>query len=216
MSRFFPASLFAITLMISGLAHANVARDAARHFLHHEASHLGHNVTVAIHPSRADLPACHHPRPFLPGTGQKLLGRVTVGVRCDSGQVRYLQARVSADGRYWEAKERIPAGTALTATMLEADHGDLGQLPHGAIRDRSAALGQVTTRTLAKGTVIQSAQLREAWLVHRRQPVTVEARGQGFRVTRSGKALQDGALGDTVRVRMADHSVLVGVVTGDN
>lgn len=192
----------------------DAARDAARHFLEQRTQELGDRVTVRVRAARANLPPCQRPQPFLPGNGQRLPGRVTVGVRCADGQVRYLRARVTARGDYWVARRRLPAGTRLTATMLRRRSGDLGRLPESAIRDLDLALGQVTTRTLAPGAVIQRSQLQAPELVHRRQPVTVAASGPGFRVTRQGQALQDGGLGDTVRVRLADRSTVTGVVTG--
>lgn len=190
--------------------------NAAQHFLSEQTRGLGEKVTVTVRPSMADLPPCAAPQPFLPGQGQPRLGRVTVGVRCGDGKVRYLQARVTAYGHYWVAGQRIAAGTRITAAMLQARDGELDRLPATTVFDRTTAIGQVATRTLTEGSVLQTTQLRAPNLVHRRQPVTVEALGSGFRVTRQGKALQDGALGDTVRVRMADRSVLSGVVSGDD
>ncbi len=219
----------ALLLLIGGIAHAtatatgtadtastaNVVTEAARRFLSEQTQGLGEKVTVTVRPSMADLPPCAAPQPFLPGQAQARLGRVTVGVRCGDGKVRYLQARVTAYGHYWVAGQRIPVGTRITAAMLQARDGELDRLPATTVFDRATAIGLVTTRTLAEGTVLQSTQLRAPNLVHRRQPVTVEALGSGFRVTRQGEALQDGALGDTVRVRMADRSVLSGVVSGN-
>src|SRR5690348_10312927 len=142
-------------------------------------------------------------------------GRVTVGVRCGDGQTRYLQARVTAIGQYWVAARDIPVGTLVTASMLEARSGDLATLPRLAVLDENAAVGRMATRTLARGSVIQGSQLQAPALIQRNRTVSVEAVGQGFRVVRQGEALQDGALGDTVRVRMSNRSILTGVVAGD-
>ncbi len=143
------------------------------------------------------------------------LGRVTVGVRCGDGQTRYLQARVTAMGQYWVAAQDIPVGTLVTAPMLEARSGDLTTLPRQAVLDENSAVGRVTTRTLARGSVVQASQLQAPALIQRNRTVSVEAVGQGFRVVRQGEALQDGALGDTVRVRMGNRSILTGVVAGN-
>lgn len=203
-------------LVASGVAWAGSATDAARALLEARAAPLGDQVEVTVMPSTATLPACVDPEAFLPGADQRLPGRVTVGVRCADGQTRYLQAKVTARGTYWVAARTIPAGTALTADMLEARTGDLGGLPRQAVRDPAQVVGRLTTRTLAAGTVVQAGQSQAAWLVHRQRQVAVEATGQGFSVRRDGEALQDGALGDTVRVRMSNRSVLTGVVAGAN
>ncbi|HXS05123.1 MAG TPA: flagellar basal body P-ring formation chaperone FlgA [Rhodanobacter sp.] len=205
----------ALLLLASGAVHAGTAEDAAQAFLQDAAKNLG-NVTVTVQAPQAALPPCADPQPFLPGQAQRLLGRVTVGVRCGDGQTRYLQARVTAIGQYWVAAEDIPAGSLVIASMLEARSGDLTALPRQAILDETDAVGHVTTRTLAEGSVVQSSQLQAPWLIHRNRTVSVEAVGQGFRVVRQGEALQDGALGDTVRIRMTNRSVLTGVVAGNN
>lgn len=205
----------AILLFTAGALHAGTPDDAARQFLQARAARLGDRVTVTVHPATAPLGACARPEPFLPGNGQRLLGRVTVGIRCGDGRVRYLQARVAAHGTYWVAARRIPAGSRIDRSMLEAREGDLGHLPHAAILDPGQAVGRATTRTLAEGSIVQSTQLRAPHLVQSNHPVTVEASGPGFRVTRQGRALQDGAMGESVRVRMPDRSVLTGVVAGD-
>lgn len=203
-----------LLLLASGAAHAGAAEDAAQAFLQDATRNLGNRVTVTVQPPEAALPPCTEPQPFLPGHDQRLLGRVTVGVRCGDGQTRYLQARVTAIGRYWVAAEDIPVGTLVTESMLEPRSGDLTALPRQAVLDENAAVGRVTTRSLARGSIVQDSQLQAPWLIQRNRTVSVEAIGQGFRVVRQGEALQDGALGDTVRVRMGNRSVLTGVVAG--
>jgi flagella basal body P-ring formation protein FlgA len=205
----------ALLLLASGAAHAGAAEDAAQVFLQDAARHLGNDVTVTVPAPEVALPPCTDPQPFLPGHDQRLLGRVTVGVRCGDGQTRYLQARVTAIGQYWVAARDIPVGTLVTASMLEARSGDLATLPRLAVLDENAAVGRVATRTLARGSVIQGSQLQAPALIQRNRTVSVEAVGQGFRVVRQGEALQVGALGDTVRVRMSNRSILTGVVAGD-
>lgn len=205
----------ALALLLAGAAAcAGTVEDAATQFLQARAGKPGQQVGVTIEPVAATLPECIDPQPSLPGTGQRLLGRVTVEIRCGDGQVRYLQARVAVQGEYWVAAEDIPARTPIAASMLESRRGDLAQLPREAVLDISGIVGDVTTRNLARGAVLQTSQLQAPRMVQRASPVTVEADGPGFRISRQGESLQDGALGDTVRVRMADRSVLSGVVAG--
>lgn len=207
-----PAACALIAMLASAGACAGTVEDAATQFLQQQAAKPGQQVGVSVEPSAATLPECADPQPSLPGNGQRLLGRVTVEIRCADGQVRYLRARIAVEGEYWVTAEDIPARTPIAASMLEARRGDLAQLPREVVMDIDGIVGDVTTRNLARGTVLQASQLQAPKLVQRASPVTVEADGPGFRVTRQGESLQDGALGDTVRVRMTDRSVLTGVV----
>lgn len=191
------------------------AVHAVRDFLYRRSRELGDEVQVEVLPPAAQMPACENPRPFLPGNAQKRLGRLTVGVRCgEGGRQRYLQARVTASGYYWVATDRIAAGTAISADMLKRVRGDLGTLPRGAVLEREQIVGQVASRPLRAGAVLRDYQFSRPPLVERRQPVTIEVRGRGFRIAREGRALESGALGESVRVRLPDRSVLSATVRG--
>lgn len=193
-------------------AHASTAAAAARHFLEQKVHDQDADFDITVRASNAYPTPCRNPEPFLPGASMRLLGRITVGIRCSGSATRYLQARILATGRYWVAARNIDAGTLLTAAMLKACRGNLNQLPHGSIRKRAAAIGKVATRHLDEGTVLMQSQLRAPWLVHQGHTVTVVASGPGFRISRKGRALQNGALHATVRLRMSNRSILDGTV----
>lgn len=209
--------LIAIAVFVASLAptapvQAGDAVAAARRFLQHETRHLADEVDVQMRAPNTPAHACRDPEPFLPGSSSRLLGRITVGVRCSGEATRYLQARVLARGRYWVAARDIPAGTRVVATMLDVRHGNLNSLPRRVIHDRDAAIGKVTTRHLGQGTVLLQSQLRAPWLVRQGHTVTVIAGGPGFHVSRQARALQSGALHNTVRLRMANRAIISATV----
>lgn len=213
------ALLCADTLAAHAASVDSPALSVVRQFLQQQAlagALPGDVVNVEIQAPRVELPDCPHPRAFLPGTGQRPWGRVTVGLRCagSDSPLRYLQARVTLTGRYWVAARALPANTALGPEVLEARRGDLGQQPGQAVRDLGAIRGQVTRRPLAKGTILRQAFIHTPPVVERRELVSVEARGSGFRVAREGRALDAGVEGDQVRVRMPDRETLQATVTG--
>lgn len=189
---------------------------AVHHFLEQQSRHLEGEATIEVMRPGAHFPHCANPRAFFPGRSQRPWGRVTVGVRCGDGQgeVRYLQARVSVSVRYWVTARALDGGTAISSALLEPRSGDLGTLPREVIRDLDKIRGLVTRRPLASGTVLQQALLKTPPLVERREQVSVEAGGAGFRIARQGQAIDDGARGDRVRVRMPDRSTLRGTVVG--
>jgi flagella basal body P-ring formation protein FlgA len=193
------------------------AIDAIEAFLHERVASAGGEVVIAVQPPAAGLPACPQPRPFLPRAGQSLLGRVSVAVRCgaDGRDLRYLQAEISVFDDYPVLVEGVNAGTPITADSLTTRHGDLSQLPRDTVREPEALIGLVARRTVAAGVPLQLRQFRAERLVKRGQQVVVEARGNQFRATREGKALDHGSRGERVRVRLPNRETITGVVAGD-
>ena len=188
--------------------------EAVERFLREQAPDDAQEVRVEVFAPSAHFGACPSPRAFFPNGRQRQWGRVSVGVECSGARVRYLQAEVRGTGRYVTAAERIEADTVLDQGMLTTRQGALERLPSGAIRDADEAIGLLTRRTITAGSALQEHQLRAIPLVERRQTVSVEARGQGFRISRQGEALEDGGLGDDVRIRFSRREIITGRVIG--
>ncbi|WP_240454179.1 flagellar basal body P-ring formation chaperone FlgA [Halomonas sp. NO4] len=190
---------------------------AVQAFLYDRAQTLGDEIVVEVYPPSARLPACEVPQPFLPRSGEPAMGRVSVGVRCgESGrQVRYLQAEVGVIGSYPVLATDLDAGTTLRAEHLDTRRGNLAELPRRTLLEAERLVGQLTTRPLRAGEALQEHQVRERPLVERNQRVTVEARGQAFRVSREGQALEPGVLGDEVRVRFGSREIITARVSGE-
>lgn len=185
-------------------------------YLEERAAGLNGRISVTVAPATATMPPCPSPRPFMPGRDQPLAGRVTVGIHCDDrgATVRYRRARVSVIGDYWVTARRLEAGTVIDAGALERRHGDLAALPDQAVLDKQALLGREARRALAAGQVPRAHQIRKPPLIERRQTVTLVAGGDGFRITREGRALDEAGLGGPVRVRLPNREVVTARVTG--
>ncbi|MCK2184945.1 flagellar basal body P-ring formation chaperone FlgA [Halomonas getboli] len=197
-------------------AEDTVMLDAVRDFLTAEAAPLGDEVSVTLYPPAAHFPTCQQPAPFLRNTSRAPLGRLSVGIRCggDDARTRYLQAEVSVIGRYPVTAHAIAAGAVLTRDDLEQRRGELDRLPRRALRSVEAIVGQQARRSLAAGRVIQAHQLRAPRLVERGDRVTLEAKGQGFRIMRQAEALGSGGRGEEIRVRLDDRRILEGRIIG--
>ena len=189
--------------------------DSVHDFLYQQARPLGEEVHVAIQPPAAQLPPCLSPQPFLPPNSQPPWGRVTVGVRCDDDQgARYLSAQVTVIGEYLTLGRDLAPGAIVDAGMLTPTRGDLSRLPATAILDPAEAIGQVARHRLAAGNPLLRHNLHQPTLIKRGEKVTISSQGPGFRVAREGKAMEPGALGDKVRVRLGPNASLTAVVTG--
>ena len=172
-------------------------------------------IEVQLPPAR--MPPCTAPEPFLPNRSRSVSGRLSVGVRCgeQGQQVRYLQAEISRYGQYPVLRREIAPGTQVTAAMLSQREGNLSDLPREAVLEPEAIIGQVARRSIAAGVPLQHRQFEAKALVERGQQVSVEARGANFRVSREGKALDSGGLGDQVRVQFGNRDLVSARVVGE-
>lgn len=184
-------------------------------FLYEETQALGEEVLIDLRPPSPHLPTCVQPEPFLPNANQTPLGRVSVGVRCgaDSRQVRYLQAQIDIIGSYVVAARDIERGTLITAEMLSERGGNLGELAAQALTDEKDIVGKIAQRPIRSGSTFLTQFLQAPHLVERGQRVTVIAQGSSFRVSREGEALENGALGDRVRVRFDSREIMTARVS---
>ncbi|SES01494.1 flagella basal body P-ring formation protein FlgA [Vreelandella subterranea] len=188
----------------------DVLMETVHQFLYQETQALGDEVVINLRPPSPHLSVCTNPDPFLTNQNETPLGRVSVGVRCgtDSQQVRYLQAEVDVIGSYMVAAVDIERGRQITPDMLGEKTGNLSDLSSRAITQADDIVGKVARQPIARGMTIQSHFIQAPLLVERGQRVKVIAEGDSFRVSREGEALNNGAMGEEVRVRFGSREVM--------
>jgi flagella basal body P-ring formation protein FlgA len=160
---------------------------------------------------------CESPQAFLPYKVSGA-GRVTVGLRCQGREQQpiYLTADVRLLGRYWVPTTDIARGTLITESMLAEHSGDLSRLPRDVVQDPEKIIGQQANRALKTGKPLQKSALQAVYLVKRNATVDVQAIGEGFKIKRDGVAMDDGAMGDQIRVKLKGGEMIRATVTGQN
>jgi flagella basal body P-ring formation protein FlgA len=112
----------------------------------------------------------------------------------------------------------LRAGTVLSASMLEETEQAASGLDNslfGSVKDLENA---EVVRDIAAGTALRSSDVRRALLVKQGQLVMLTiGQGSGFAIVARVEALQDGRLGDQIRLKNPESGrLLSGVVTGPN
>lgn len=83
--------------------------------------------------------------------------------------------------------------------------------------DPSAVIGRRARVSLGEGQPVLLRQLEPAWLVEAGNPLVVSAEAGGLVVSVPGEALEDGQMGDVIRVRnLSSQREVKAVVTGTN
>ena len=196
---------------------AGSARPVIEQFLQEQAAGLPGRVVITLDtPMSGALPDCDTPEPFLPG-GSRLWGRVSVGVRCHSGQpwTRYVPAYVAVHQHYYVAARPINAGQTLTQADAIRKEGDLAALPRGVITDTAQFDGVTALNTIASGAPLRRESLRAAIAVQQGQNIRLRTRGPGFVVSTEGKAMTSATTGSIVQIKTAGGQLLSGVVLAD-
>lgn len=85
---------------------------------------------------------------------------------------------------------------------------DISRLPGTLILDRKQLIGREAARTLSQGIPIRSDYVRTPPATRRGSEVTLRFQARGMLLETSGRALEDGKVGDTIRV-MNNHSSTV-------
>lgn len=147
--------------------------------------------------------------------GAQTWGRTNLLVRC-LGNARwriYVPVHVRIKSEYLIAARPISQGQLLDADDVATQVGDLSELPARTLTDMRLAVGKAATMTIAAGSVLRSDMLKVMPVVRQGQSVKVLSRGPGFEVTNEGRALNNGAAGQVVQVRLASGQVISGVAT---
>lgn len=196
---------------------AGSARPVIERFLQDQAAGSPGQVVITIDtPMSGALPDCDALEPFLL-QGARLWGRVSVGVRCNSGQpwTRYVPAYIAVRGRYYVAARPISAGQVLSLADATVREGDLASLPRSVVVDPAQFDGVTALNTIASGAPLRRELLRAAVAVQQGQNIRMRTRGPGFVVSTEGKAMTNAAIGATIQVKMPGGQLLSGIVLAD-
>ena len=99
------------------------------------------------------------------------------------------------------AARMLPGKTLLQPGDLKKLRLETGRLPNGFLLDSSKALGQQLQRPLRSGEVLMDSMLLQPIAMHRGASVTIQVRQGDMIVSAAGEALQDGSVGQRIRVQ---------------
>ena len=171
-------------------------------------------VDVGALDERLRLAPCARIEPYLPA-GARLWGRSRLGLRCLEGPTRwnvFLPLTIKAFGPAWVLTSNVPLGTALTEADAMQAEVDWAAESASVLADPSMWVGQVTSRALVSGQALRQSMVRAPHAFKVGAQVRVVAEGPGYAVTSMGQALVAGAVGQTVRIRMANGRIISGIV----
>jgi flagella basal body P-ring formation protein FlgA len=144
-----------------------------------------------------------------------LIGKTSIGVRCNEkpGWSVFVQASIRVSANMLVANRPLAQNTVLSANDFSLQNGELGQ--PGILIDPAQAIGKTLKFAIGAGQVLRQDMLRAPYVVMQGQTATVRVSSKGFSVSSSGQALNNGADGQGVQVRMASGQVISGIAATD-
>lgn len=110
---------------------------------------------------------------------------------------------------------RVAPGEILSEADLTTVPMPAHRLSAGTVASVAELVGLASRRQLAPGRLIQASSVGAPIVVERNRPVTLVYEQDGLFLAAEARALQDGGVGDTVRVmNPSSNSVVSGLVTG--
>lgn len=112
----------------------------------------------------------------------------------------------------------LKRGTNLQAGMLKATEVSMPASENSIIRNQKDLINMELVRDLPANTPIRSYDIKPSIMVKRGQQVTVSiGEGKGFLVSVRAEALQDGQIGDQIKLKNTESGrLLSAVITGSN
>lgn len=208
------------SLAISCAPHAQTLQDPTQivtvveEFLHTQAESYGGTATIHVsEPTIRHQAACEQLQPYL-ASGAKLRARMTIPVRCQAPEPWTLrvQAELTIMGHYYVSSRTLELGQHISSDDLVPREGDLLRLPASVITDSNLLVGYITTQRIKAGNTLRANSLRDPQSIERGQSVRTVAQGMGFTATGEGTALQSGAPGSQIQVRVRSGKVISGTV----
>ena len=153
--------------------------------------------------NRVRLAACPGPLIAEPAHQTFRGGRITIKVSCetDISWSIYVPLTVVSDVTVVKVNRTLPRGTILNQRDLQEllVRRAPGHLP--IINHIEEAIGSALKRPINEGTELQHSMLEAPVIIKRGDQTVIEAGNDRFTVRMTGRALQNGAVGDQIRVQ---------------
>ncbi|MDN3546556.1 flagellar basal body P-ring formation chaperone FlgA [Kinneretia asaccharophila] len=181
------------------------------------------SVQLGALDSRLRLAPCREVQPYLP-QGQRMWGKTRIGLRCLDG------ARTGPSGARWNvtlpvqvmvharavvAAQALPAGTTLSAALLQTAEVDIAAEMGQVFLDTGLLEGRSLQRPLVPGEAVRSSDLKARRWFAVGERVQVLASGRGYAVSGEAQALEPGFDGQNVRVRFENGRTVTGRAVGE-
>ena len=189
----------------AGLEDHDTIRMAARDFVNKNIEHYARapQIEVGQLDHRLRLADCKAPLETFMPSHRKLIGNVTVGVRCSEPKpwTLYVPVRIRVFDEVVVAKRMLPRNSLLQKEDVGTELREISSLHGRYMRDVRNAMGRIARQSLPAGRVIMPNNLQKPKVIRRGEQITILATTRGIEVRMTGTAMADGSAGEKIRVK---------------
>ena len=204
--------------------HAQI-RNIVAGFVQQQTAALPGKVTYQVDEidRRIILPKCAELEAFLP-SGSQLIGKTSVGVRCNppsrkeesndrsartNGWSIFVPVQIRLSLNLLTSARQLPLGHTLQEQDLASQSTESS--PSGVFTDPRQVVGKVLRYSISAGQVLREDMLRPPYIVTQGQVVPLAVQGNGFSIRSEGVALNNAGEGQSVQIRVGSGRVISGV-----
>lgn len=200
-----------LLLLGSNMTLANSLNQQIEAFFWQQLADVADSVIIS-HIQQPMPLSCDTPIFSLLNKNKKWGQNVTIRAQCGN-KITFLRVNVAVTGNYLVASQPITAGFAITDANTRLQSGRLDTLTHALIHDKDSIIDYIALRNIASEHPITRNMIRKKWQIKAGQTVNVIIKGDSFQVSSQGKALNNAALGEQIKVRINPHKIVEGIVT---
>lgn len=125
--------------------------------------------------------------------------------------------KISVFDKVWVAKDTINNGSALTNQNICLEDKEISLITENVTREDFQPVNVKTKKSYKPGDIIDSRYISKTPDVIRNNLVSIIFKNQNFSVVLSGQALENGKIGDFIKVRNKQYKKdYIGKVIGEN
>lgn len=168
-------------------------------------------VTLTSLNKQLVLPKCGNMLQVSMAPGTKLKGNTSLAVSCSSPQQWKIHVAAHIDGQVnaLVARYPIPRGTVIRNEDLEFVLRRYSQLNYGYYGSAKLLTNMEAKRNIKAGQILTPSLVRAQKLVLRGEHITIVAQSGGLNLRVKGKALMDGQIGQTIKVKNLNSKKLI-------
>lgn len=142
-----------------------------------------------------------------------------VGVFVDNKEITSfgVPVKISVYDKVWVASEGINRGSSLTGMNIEIKEKEISEIAKTAARTKNSPDGYLAKKNFRIGEVIDTRYIETIPDIMRNNRVSIIFQSPYITVSMPGEAMQDGKIGDFIKVRNKQYKKdYIGKVVGNN